>query len=284
VADDLIPEARTAAQSEPIELLRPRPADPPSVFRGRFAVAYLVLAVLAGIGIGGAVVLLDRPATTEATWSTWKPEGSRATFDDQIARYVSSRYVLPETGNPLVAVIPAAPTITIGAQELAVSNVVIQDDPEGDSDGFRVVDIDKSWMYRLCGLGTNCSIPVGTPSAERLQILRREALELALYTFKYSDDVDSVIAFLPPELGDADNAQDDTAVALFFEKSALRTVLKRPLNQTLVSASPPQGTELDPRESLIVERLTADRLFLYQFQPLQAGNALMHLLRPSSVR
>jgi hypothetical protein len=284
VAEDLIPEVRPAGQNEPVELLRPRPAEPPGVFRGRFAIAYLVLAVLAGIGIGGAVVLLDRPATKEATWSTWKPEGSRATFDDQIARYVSSRYVLPETGNPLVAVIPAAPTITIGAQELAVSNVVIQDDPEGDRDGFRVVDIDKSWMYRLCGLGTNCSIPVGTPSAERLQILRREALELALYTFKYSDDVNSVIAFLPPDLGDADDAEDDTAVALFFEKSALRTELKRPLNQTLVSASPPQGTELDPRESLIVERLTADRLFLYQFQPLQAGNALMHLLRPSSVR
>jgi hypothetical protein len=284
VADDLIPEARTAAQSEPIELLRPRPADPPSVFRGRFAVAYLVLAVLAGIGIGGAVVLLDRPATREATWSTWKPEGSRATFDDQIARYVGGRYVSPDTGNPLVAVIPAAPTITIGAQELAVSNVVIQDDPEGDREGFRVVDIDKSWMYRLCGLGTNCSIPVGTPSAERLQILRREALELALYTFKYTDDVNSVIAFLPPDLGDADDAEDDTAVALFFEKSALRAELKRPLNQTLVSASPPQGSELDPRESLVVERLTADRLFLYQFQPLQAGNALMHLLRPSSLR
>jgi hypothetical protein len=284
VAEDLIPDARVAASAEPIELFRPRPSEPPSVVRGRFAVAYLVLAVLAGVGVGGAFVLIDRPASQEAAWSTWQPEGSRATFDDQIARYVSGRYRLPETGSPLVAVVPGAPEITAGGQELAVTNVVIQDDPEGDSDGFRVVDIDRSWMYQLCGLGPSCSIPEGTPSAERLQVLRREALELALYTFKFSDDVTTVIALLPPDLGEADTTQDDTAVALFFEKSAMRTELKQPLAATLVSPSPPQGTELDPRESLIVERLTADRLFLYQFQPLQAGSALMHLLRPTSVR
>jgi hypothetical protein len=282
VAEDLNPEARRAAPVEP-ELFRPRPAAPPSVFRSRFAVAYLVLAVLAGVGIGGAFVLLDRPPASDAAWSSWQPEGSRATFDDQIARYVSGRYRLPETGNPLVAVIPGAPVITVGGEERAVSNVVIQDDPQGDRDGFRVVDIDKSWMYRLCGLGTNCSMAVGPLSTERLQILRREALELALYTFKFSDDVSTVIALLPPDLGQTDNTNDDTPIALFFEKSALRTELKQPLAATLVSPNPPQGTELDPRESLIVERLTADRVFVYQFQALQAGSALMHLVRPSTL-
>jgi hypothetical protein len=281
VAEDLSPDVRPGAPGEP-ELFRPRPVEPPSVFRGRFAVAYLVLAVLAGIGIGGAFVLLDRPATRDAAWSGWQPKGSPATFDDQIARYVSGRYRLPETGNPLVAVIPGAPEVTSGGQEVAVTNVVIQDDPEGDRDGFRVVDIDRSWMYELCGLGPSCSIAAGTPSAERLQILRREALELALYSFKYGDDIDTVIALLPPNLGAAGNAEDDSAVALFFEKSALRAELEQPLAATLVSPNPPQGTELDPRESLILERLTADRVFLYQFQPLQAGSALMHLLRPSS--
>jgi hypothetical protein len=283
VAEDLNPDVRPAAPVEP-ELFRPRPAEPPSVFRGRFAFAYLILAVLAGIGVGGAFVLVDRPPAREAVWSAWQPEGSRATFDDQIARYVSGRYRLPETGSPLVAVIPGAPEVTAGGQEVAVTNVVIQDDPQGDRDGFRVVDIDKSWMYQLCGLGPSCSIPQGTPSAERLQILRREALELALYTFKFGDDVDTVIALLPPDLGEADTAEDNTAVALFFEKSALRAELKQPLAATLVSPSPPQGTQLDPRESLILERLTADRVFLYDFQPLQAGSALMHLLRPSSAQ
>jgi hypothetical protein len=277
VAEDL-------AAAQETEFAPPRRvAEPQGVFRARFAVAYLLLAVAAGVALGATVLLVDRPETTEVAWSTWKPEGSRATFDDQIARYVSGRYVIPETGNPLVAVVPGAPTITVAGQDLAVSNVVIQDDPEGDRDGFRVVDIDRSWMYQLCGLGPSCSIAAGTPSEERQQVLRREALELALYTFKYGDDIDTVIALLPPNLGNADDPEDDTAVALFFEKSALRSELRQPLDKTLVSAKE-QGTELDPVESLVVDRLTADRLFLYQFQPLQAGSALMHLLRPSSLQ
>ena len=91
-----------------------------------------------------------------------------------------------------------------------------------------------------------------------------------------------MITLLPPDLGTSDDVADDTAVALFFEKGALGAELERPLGQTLVSRSPPQGTEIDPRESLVIERLTANRMFLYQFQPLQAGSALMHLLRPTS--
>jgi hypothetical protein len=283
VADDLVQDVLPLARIEPDEIVPPRPREAQSVFRGRFGVAYLTLAVLAGLGIGTAVLMFDRPATQEAIWSAWQPEGSQATFDDQIARYVSGRYRLP-SGNPLTAIVPGPPSITAGGQEVAVTSVVIQDDPEGDRDGYRVVDVDRSWMYQMCGLGANCSIPEGTPSEQRLRILRREALELALYTFKYSDDITTVIALLPPNLGDPDDTEDDSAAALFFEKSALGTELDRPLRQTLVSASPPQGTELDPRESLIIERLTANRLFLYQFQPLQAGSALMHLLRPGSVQ
>jgi hypothetical protein len=282
VAEDLAPDVRHAPPPDSVELFRARREEPPTVLRGRFVLAYLVLAVFAGIGIGAAVVLADRPTSSAPAWSTWKPEGSKATFDDQIARYVSSRYRAPTTGNPLVAIIPGPPTITFAGQELAVRNVVIQDDPQGDRDGFRVLDVNRSWMYQLCGLATTCSLPQGTLSADDLELLRREALELALYTFKYGDDVDTVITLLPPNLGEADTTDDDAAVALFFEKSALRTALEQPLNKTLVSARPPQGTVLDPRESLIVERLTADRLFLYRFQPLQAGSALMHLLRPTS--
>src|SRR5947209_5781330 len=53
--------------------------------------------------------------------------------------------------------------------------------------------------YNLCGVGsTNCSIGVGTPSPDRLLLLRREALELALYTFKYISGTQNVVAILPP--------------------------------------------------------------------------------------
>ena len=53
--------------------------------------------------------------------------------------------------------------------------------------------------YNLCGIGgKNCAIGIGTPSSARLLLLRREALELALYTFKYVHGVQNVVAILPP--------------------------------------------------------------------------------------
>ena len=53
-------------------------------------------------------------------------------------------------------------------------------------------------VFNLCGLGSNCAIAGGTPSTDRLLLLRREALELALYTFRYVHNVDNVVSILPP--------------------------------------------------------------------------------------
>ena len=52
----------------------------------------------------------------------------------------------------------------------------------------------------LCGLGPQCSIPGGDSSDAGLA-LRRQAVELSLYAFKYVDEVDSVVVFLPPSSG-----------------------------------------------------------------------------------
>ena len=45
-------------------------------------------------------------------------------------------------------------------------------------------------LYNLNGLGPSGSIKGGKPSPERLKVLHREALELALYTFRYLPDVE----------------------------------------------------------------------------------------------
>jgi hypothetical protein len=278
VAEDLTHEVLPAVPVEEPLAIRPRARESVGVFRGRFLLAYLALAVVAGLGVGVTVLLVDRPEKQEVLWSTWQPTGSEGTFDDQIGDYVGARYRQP-SGNPLVAVLPGPPTIVISGTELTVSNVVISDDPEGDRDGFRVVKVANSRMYQLCGLGPQCSMREGTPSEARMRLLRREALELALYTFKYTGDTDTVITLLPPNLGEANNPDDDTAVALFFERRALRNELEQPLRKTLLSPNPPQAAELDAIESLVIERLTGNRLFLYQFRPDLAGGALMLLAR-----
>ena len=47
-------------------------------------------------------------------------------------------------------------------------------------------------LYTMDGLGPNGSIKGGTPSEARLKVIHREALELALYTFRYLPDAESV--------------------------------------------------------------------------------------------
>ena len=71
-------------------------------------------------------------------------------------------------------------------------------------------------MYSFCGLGTHCSIATGQPSQTRGQLVRREALETALYTFKYIPAINSVIVFMPPQ----QDIPNQTTV-LFFQRKNL---------------------------------------------------------------
>ena len=59
----------------------------------------------------------------------------------------------------------------------------------------------RTVLYRLCGLGAQCAINKGKPSNERGLLLQREALELALYSFRYLDGVKNVVALMPPSPG-----------------------------------------------------------------------------------
>jgi hypothetical protein len=242
------------------------------VHRARFAIAYLALAVAAGAGIGAAFLLLgDRGEQIGAPWSGWRPTGSESGYAKEIADYVAPRYRLP-SGAQLVAVPLAGPP---KVQNVAVRAVAIR--PEaGSNEGIEILPTDDSLMYVLCGLGEQCAIAEGEPSEERHRLLRREALELALYTFKYVDDVDSVIALLPP------NPEAEAGTAVFFQKNDFGAELQRPLSRTLALPDPPVGTQLDPREGLIVDQLTRPRLFSYQFQQAQEGSAII-ILAPAVV-
>jgi hypothetical protein len=283
VAEDLAGRSAPVPQDvvvPPADATVPAPVEPTrretGVYRLRFSLAYLVLAMLAGVGIGAAVLLLDRPGSDAGVaWSNWTPSGRESSYPSQIADYVSGRYRLP-SGNPLVGILAGPPEV----QDVAVRAVAIQNDPEGASDDISIVSTDDSVMYVLCGLGPRCSIREGQPSEQRHQLLRREALELALYTFKYGD-VSSVIALLPPR--PAANADEtDTSTALFFEKKDFKRELERPLRRTLLRAEPPQVAEISSLEGPTIDRLTTPHLFRYEFQQAQEGSAIL-ILAPLSV-
>jgi hypothetical protein len=126
-------------------------------------------------------------------------------------------------------------------------------------------------MYTLCGLGTACSIPEGQPSVERHALLRREALELALYSLTYVDGIESVLVLLPPR------PDGQAATSVFLDRSDVKAALDQPLTDTLPAPLTPGIGEMSPEELQAVNRYTRSRV--YSYQPLQAqdGTFLMVL-------
>ena len=127
-------------------------------------------------------------------WSGWKPttdDGEKAA--KQIATHVGREYRLAD-GSQIVGV--QGGPLEIDALGLTVPlSIAMKTAPQGGDIDF----IDgKGLLYTLNGLGPKGSVRGGKPSEQRLLLLRREALELALYTFRYISDVDEVVALLPP--------------------------------------------------------------------------------------
>lgn len=246
-----------------------------SAYRLRFALVYVFLAVAAGAAVGSFVVLATRPdAAPEQRWSSFAPDGSTSAKVKQIADHVSTRYRLP-SGNQLAAAWGGPPRVSGGESgDIPVSAIIVRPDTttgRAEEGEYRVVQARDNVMYILCGLGQGCSIGEGNASPERLALLRREALELALYTFKHVDDVDSVTVLLPPP-PDAES----TPVSVFLERGDVSGFLKRPLSETLAPKAPAVG-KIAPLELERVQSATKPALYAYEYQQAQDLSALLVL-------
>jgi hypothetical protein len=276
MAEDLTraePSVREDAQpeAEPAPRPKPRPLDA-AVHAARFRLAYAVLAVVLGAAVGALIVLTGRAGTGGggASWSSWKPDGSSSDRTQAIANYVPGQYRL-EDGRQLVAVsVARPPTVGSGARPVAVRWVALANGP--NQSDIQVMPADNTVAYAMCGLRPpNCAIREGQPTVERGQLLRREAFELALYTFKYVDGVDSVVTFLPPKL------RKRPQYALFFEKSDdyVENALSRPLRSTLSAQTELTPSTLRAHDADLVSRLVDPHVFRYSFN--QAGDGSVYL-------
>ncbi len=245
-----------------------------AAYRSRFVIVYVALALVAGIGLGAFVVLVGRsdPAPP-AKWSAWQPTGSDTAQAKQIADRVAKSYRL-KSGQQLVAALVSPPKVSGAEGDVAVSTIAIRPDTSTGKKEENEIDIlptTHSLQYILCGLGTACSIKGGTASEARHALLRREALELALYTFKYVDEIDSVSIFLPPR---PDGQASGTSV--FLKKNDVRTELSKPLRDSIGPTTPTIGT-MPKRELTLVNRITEPRLYTYEYQQAQDGGAVLIL-------
>jgi hypothetical protein len=236
---------------------------------------YTVLAVLAVAALVGLVALVIRPGhESSPAWSSWKPaNGGVAAMTKQIADHIASQYRLTEGGSQLLAVLPTDATITNGNQKVPLRAIAIRRAPQSNT-GIRVITADKTRLYILCGLGKNCSIEGGKASTTRGRLVRREALEAALYTFKFVPSVDSVLAYMPP------GPNSTTSEVLFLEKDAFKDQLKQPLEKTLTAKTTPLPDSEDLGEAATIDKLTLKHVFSYEYQPIETGGALI-VLDPS---
>ena len=182
---------------------------PTGRYKLRFALIYGGLAAIGIAAIVGLVVLVAKPSSSSGSvsakgWSDWKPDsGTTGQMATQIAQHVAREYKLNKAGAPLLAVVAGPPQVTSGTHNIAVSNIAVKK-TAASAAGIEVVPSASTWKEQLCGIGgAGCSIPTGKPSETRGRLVRREALEIALYTFKFVPAIKSIVAFMPPPAGSA---------------------------------------------------------------------------------
>jgi len=215
--------------------------------------------------------------TAPADWASWHPAGTGFAAATQIANHVGPEYRLASNaqmlaiqggplaldGVPLTLVLRSSPSPTAS---LAT--------PEGNA-----------VLYKMCGLGPSCSI-IGTPSVERLTLVRREALELALDTFEYIDNANQVVVFLPPVVPAAAAAAGakkpaaGATNALFFQASDFRSQLNRPLSTTLTATPPTIDTVKAASDTPVVNALTGPSFYSFSIVPQPAAATVFLVLQP----
>jgi hypothetical protein len=235
---------------------------------GRFAVAYLALGLFVGAGLGAFVVLEQRPAPKPPPpWSAWRPTTvSTGQTAQAIASHVAGSYHLPGGGQLARAVLDPPESAAASVQFIALANSA--------SSGVRLADPSSTVLYTLCGTAANCKVE-GSASIARGDVLRREVLELALYTFEYSKVAD-VGVFFPPEPGEKSSNN-----VFFFARNDLKPELNHPLRATLPHAKPPLPGKLSTRELQTIDDLTGGHRFRFGVETARSGARVL-VLRPAA--
>jgi hypothetical protein len=264
-----------------------------------------VTGVLGGLAVGAivlAVVILanhTHGGGSAPQWSSWQPPDGGNQGAREIADHIAPFYRISAADQlDVVTVLNLTNPNTVSASSASgTSNNGLEVAVRPDPSSSQVSLLNGNTIaYNLCGTGTtNCAIGQGTPSSDRLLLLRREALELALYSFKYLGSVDNVVAILPPGHTQATSRLTATPpspasskgsstqtldIAVLFVKGELTPWLRQPLAQTLAQFPPPEAQLPlwhQTEEAGLVDQITARGLFSEKLEAAQDGSHLIVL-------
>jgi hypothetical protein len=260
----------------------------------KFRIATAVLSAIALIAIASAIAIAahSKGGGPAPAWSAWRPPDNGAQGARDIAGHLAPLYrISPADQLDAITVLNVpSPSFSAGTAtppnqvQIAISN-----------DGT-LADVSllggQTIAYNLCSLqDANCSIGPTTASSDLMLLLRREGLELALYTFKYLSGVDNVVALMPPATTaqtatlsatppPAHPTQQPLDLALVFDRQELTPFLSQPLSATLAPLPPtvPQLTVWRTTEEAgLVDQLTARALYSYRYVANPGGGKLLVL-------
>lgn len=203
--------------------------------------ALLAVAVAAVAGV--ALLVFGAPGGTKSgpAWSRWKPSANGVTGAQQIAARVGPEY--RDGGAQLV-------DVQTNGLAFKGTQLTVALRQSADQGGNIQVHDDKGVLYQLCGLGPNCAIDRGKASRRRAFLLKREGLELALYSLHYLG-VKQVVVLLPPPPGRAQT------VAMYFRQGDVKNQLDRPLTATLTPRAPTVKTVAKSPDAGVVQKTTS---------------------------
>jgi hypothetical protein len=248
------------------------PSGGSSRYSARFQFLFGALGALAVCVVALSVALVHRPAAAPGVaWASWAPSASGGDIAQQIAAHVGPEYRMPN-GHQLVQV-------TGGPQAVGGQPVVLALRTSGANPTALP---DNGVFYELCGEGPHCSIANGKASLERGLLVRREALELALYTFHYISGTSQVLVTFPPPppsksessshhaaekgtfqfttMTGSSSGQPPSRVLLFRPENVAEE-LAQPLKVTLQGVTPTVSDMNHSPGAPLVNRLTANLLF-----------------------
>jgi hypothetical protein len=297
-ADEHVAEARLPGALGRSHERTDRRRSSPHAGKFRAALALLIGLAIGAVAVSVTVLTTGSRGGPSVPWSSWKPTDSGTAGASEIADHLAPLYRISGTNQLAVVTVAklgssssaaAASVAGTGGGGSGSSGLQVAVRPDPNSSAVSLLN-GHTIAYNLCGLGSsNCSIGVGTPSTNRLLLLRREALELALYTFKYIGGTDNVVAILPPGhtvtsctgLCPKPNQKTTTKpvdLALLFLHDELRPLLAQPLAATFPEPFPPTVDQVaGAPESPLVEQITARGMFDENVQQAQDGSSLIVL-------
>jgi hypothetical protein len=276
MADDVTPSTGTP---EPELVLAPdrRERARRSSYRLRFGVIYVLLAAVVGAGVGSFIVLsTGTDAPEEPAWSAWQPTGSKLAKVRQIADRIPKSY-RAENGSQLTVSLVSPLAVPTAQGDVPVRAVFVRPDTSkglAEEDDIARYDGGNVVSFGLCGATSKEQCELGSLSSERFTLLRRQALELSLYTLKYVDDIDSVVVFMPP------TPKGESNGTVFLRRSDVADELDQPITSLLPTAKPQVGA-LNSLEEGQILRLTQPRTYAAQVQPSPDGSYILVLTPPS---